>query len=162
MPIYEFYCSACHTIFSFLSRTINTEKRPSCPRCSRPNLERRVSLFAVTGQAKEDKGGDDLPLDESRMEKAMESLAGEMGNINEDDPRQAAQLMRKLSDMTGLQYGQGMQEALTRMEAGEDPEKIEQEMGGALENEDPFITPEKRARVRGASTPLRDENLYDL
>ena len=162
MPIYEFYCSACHTIFSFLSRTINTEKRPSCPRCNRPNLERRVSLFAVTGQAKEDKAGDDLPIDEAKMERAMESLAGEIGNMNEDDPRQAAQLMRKLSDMTGLQYGQGMQEALNRMEAGEDPEKIEQELGGALESEEPFITPEKKARVRGNSAPARDENLYDL
>ncbi len=162
MPIYEFYCSQCHTIFSFFSRAINTEKRPSCPQCKRPDLERRVSRFAVTGKSKEQNVENDLPVDDSKMEKAMETLAGEMENIREDDPRQAARLMRKLSDMTGLQYGQGMQEALNRMESGEDPEKIEQELGGALENEDPFVAPDKKPKPRTSSAPRRDENLYDL
>ena len=35
----------------------------------------------------------------------MNMLAGEAENINEDDPRQAANLMRKLTDMTGMELG---------------------------------------------------------
>ena len=71
-----------------------------------------MSVFAVTGKASESDDMDDLPIDESRMEKAMQALAGEAENLNEDDPRQAADLMRKLTDMTGLELGSGMQEAL--------------------------------------------------
>ena len=133
MPIYEFYCADCHTIYSFLSRAVNTGKRPSCPRCKRRRLSRRVSRFAAPGRAKGDgqgdAGDDDLPMDEATMERAMEVLAREADNISEDDPRQAANLMRRLSDMTGMEYGGNMQEALRRMEAGEDPEAIEEENG---------------------------------
>ena len=45
--------------------------------------------------------------------------------------------MRKLFDATGLPVAGGMEEALRRMEAGEDPEKIEEDMGEVLEG-DPF------------------------
>ncbi|MBW1840443.1 MAG: zinc ribbon domain-containing protein [Deltaproteobacteria bacterium] len=164
MPIYEFYCEECNTIFNFFSGTINTKKRPKCPKCRDIKLERQVSLFSVTGKAKEDSDMDDLPFDEGKMEQAMRMLAGEADKINEDDPRQAANLMRKLSDMTGLQLGQGMDEALSRMESGEDPDQIEAEMGDLLEGEEPFILPEKRGK--GLKTkqkvPNRDEKLYDL
>ena len=107
---------------------------------------------------------DDLPFDEGKMEKAMQMLAGEAENINEDDPRQAANLMRKLTDMTGLELGPGMQEALKRMESGEDPETIEAEMGDLLEQEDPFALPEKKGTSKGLKrpAPTRDETLYDL
>lgn len=163
MPIYEFYCDRCNTIFNFFSRTINTTKQPDCPKCKASKLERRMSAFAVTGRAKETGDMDDLPIDESKMEHAMQMLAGEAENINEDDPRQAADLMRKLTDMTGLELGPGMQEALRRMEKGEDPEQIEAEMGDLLENEDPFQLAAKRGgRIGGRSAPRRDETLYDL
>ncbi len=164
MPIYEFYCDHCNTIFNFFSRTVNTRKVPVCPRCKQNKLSRQVSMFAVTGRAKEDGDADDLPFDEGKMEKAMQMLAGEADKINEDDPRQAAQLMRKLTRMTGLDLGDGMEEALSRMEQGEDPEQIEAEMGDLLEGDDPFQLKEKKgpgghARRRA---PERDETLYDL
>ena len=164
MPIYEFYCEACNTIFNFFSRSVNTKKKPKCPRCKTRTLERRMSAFAVTGRAKEESDAEELPFDESKMEQAMHMLAGEADKINEDDPRQAANLMRKLSDMTGMQLGNGMEEALSRMESGEDPEKIEAEMGDLLENEDPFLLPGKKAAAGSArrKPPRRDETLYDL
>ncbi|MBN1675212.1 MAG: zinc ribbon domain-containing protein [Kiritimatiellae bacterium] len=163
MPIYEFYCPDCHTIFSFFSRTVNTTKQPNCPRCKKKKLERQVSLFAAPGRAKED-DADDLPFDANKMEGAMETLAREAESINEDDPRQAANLMRKLSDMTGMELGPGMQEALKRMEAGEDPEAIEAEMGDRLEEEDPFLMPDGKGKKGGQRRPppARDETLYDL
>ena len=162
MPIYEFYCTECHMIFNFFSKSINTEKRPICPKCRKIELERRMSVFASPrGQ----EGEDDMPLpdmDESKMENAMNLLAKEAEQINEEDPRQAANLMRKLTDMTGLHLGPGMEEALTRMEAGEDPEKIEAEMGDILEEEEPFGLKEKYLKLSKKLPPKVDEKLYDL
>ena len=47
MPIYEFYCADCHTIFNFLARKTSSVV-PGCPRCDRRRLERRVSAFAIS------------------------------------------------------------------------------------------------------------------
>ena len=164
MPIYEFYCQDCNTLFNFFSKTVNTSKIPTCPRCGDRPLSRRMSAFAVTGKAREDSGADDLPFDESKMEQAMQMLAGEAENIREDDPRQAADLMRKLTDMTGLELGPGMQEALRRMESGEDPEQIEAEMGDVMAGEDPFLMPGKKGKAAAGQrkAPSRDDTLYDL
>lgn len=163
MPIYEFYCEDCHTIFNFFSKTVNTTKKPKCPRCKHKILSRQMSAFAIAGRASEEDDLGDFPVDEAKMEKAMQALAGQAENMNEDDPKQAANLMRKLSDMTGLELGAGMTEALRRMENGEDPDQIENEMGDILESEDPFIVPGKRgARVAVQKAPRRDETLYDL
>ena len=163
MPIYEFYCDHCNTIFNFFSKTINTSKQPACPKCKTRKLDRQMSAFAITGRAREDGDMDDLPVDESKMEQAMQMLAGEAESIDENDPRQAAGLMRKLTSMTGLELGNGMEEALRRMERGEDPGQIEAEMGDMLENEDPFqFTAKKGARSSRRPAPRRDETLYDL
>ncbi len=58
--------------------------------------------------------------------------------MNEDDPQAMARMMRKLMDTTGMNMGEGMEEAIRRMEAGEDPDKVEEEMGDVLDAEDPF------------------------
>ena len=153
MPVYEFYCPDCHMIFKFLSRRINTDKQPSCPRCQRQYLDRQMSMFAISKGRKEDEGDADMPdIDESRMERAMQALAAEAEGMNEDDPRQAAQMMRKLYEATGLPLGGGMEEAIRRMEAGEDPDQIEAELGDILEGEDPFggTGHEKRAQALAA------------
>lgn len=164
MPIYEFYCRKCNTLYSFFSKTVNTEKVPLCPRCGRVRLERRMSLFAKVSKGKDDEtAGDMPPMDEAKMEKAMGMLAGEAENLSEDDPRQAARLIRKLSDAAGLHLGPGMEEALGRMERGEDPEKIEEEMGDLLEGEDPFAFAGPKAKKGGRRRkPVVDEKLYDL
>lgn len=139
MPIYEFYCVDCHRVFNFLSRTVDTGKRPACPRCRRPDLARRVSAFAISKGRKEEPAGAGPPanLDEARLERAMESLAAEAEGMNEDDPRQSARLMRKLFSATGMPVGGRMEEALRRLEAGESPDRIEEEMGDVLDA-DPF------------------------
>ena len=163
MPIYEFYCKDCHTIFNFYSRSINTEKQPLCPKCGKLKLDRQMSIFTMGSKKAEE--GDDNPmpdLDESKMEQAMNLLAKEADHMDEEDPRQAANLMRKLTDMTGLDLGPGMEEALKRMEAGEDPEQIEAEMGDLLEDEEPFSFKEKSSKILKSRPPQKDEKLYDL
>ncbi len=178
MPIYEFYCRHCHRVMSFLSRAVNTDKTPSCPRCGRGDLARRASAFAISKGRKEEPKPEKPPgpdIDEARLEKAMEALAGDMDSIDENDPRQGAQLMRKLFSATGMPVGGGMEEALRRMEAGEDPEKIEEEMGDVFE-EDPFggllggegteAGPDEGkknlGRLRRMLPPAHDPELYEL
>lgn len=169
MPIYEFYCHKCNTLYNFLSRTLQPDKRPRCPRCKTFKLEKQVSAFAQTGRAKEEPAGGpepDLPIDEAKMERAMDALAREADGLSDEDPRQAAGMMRKFSKMTGMELGSGMQEALNRLEAGEDPDQIESELGDRLEKEDPFIMPERegkaRARQKARAAPRRDKTLYEM
>lgn len=161
MPIYEFYCKNCNTIYKFFSRTVNTEKIPYCPNCKTEKLKRQISLFAISSGKKEEES--DMPqIDESKMEKAMGMLAQEAGKLDEEDPRQAAQLMRKLSESTGIKMGPGMEEALHRLEQGEDPEKIEEELGDLLEEEEPFILESKTKSGVKKQKPRIDDKLYDL
>ena len=89
--------------------------------------------------------------------------------MNEDDPRQVAGLMRKLFDGTGLELGPGMDEAIRRMEAGEDPDQIEAELGDALESEDDaMLVPGGRrggrlsALGRRLRPPAVDRTLYEM
>ncbi|HUU41700.1 MAG TPA: zinc ribbon domain-containing protein [Desulfatiglandales bacterium] len=161
MPIYEFYCENCNAVFNFYSKSINTSKRPACPKCNEVKLQRLLSRFSIRKQGSEESGEDSFPIDESKIEKAVGMLAQEAQNINEDDPRQAANLMRRLSEMTGLHLGKGMQEAMERMEAGEDPEKIEEEMSDILE-EDPVVLPEKKTASKKFERLYRDDTLYEL
>ncbi|MFW8601050.1 zinc ribbon domain-containing protein [Desulfobacterota bacterium M19] len=162
MPIYEFFCADCNIIFNFFSARVNNSKTPPCPKCSRA-LCRQMSTFATIGRAREpDEAG--LPdIDENQMERVLDSLTREAGNINEDDPRQMAVVMRKFTEQTGLSLSDGMEEALARMEAGEDPEKIEAEMGDILEDEDPLsMFAKKTGRAVRLIAPQRDETLYEL
>lgn len=162
MPIYEFFCEKCNTVFSFFSRGVNTTKIPNCPKCKKA-LRRQLSLFSKVSRGKEAPAEDGMPpLDEAKMEKAMAMLAGEAEKISEDDPRQAAQLMRKLTDATGLSLGAGMEEALHRLEKGEDPDQIEVEMGNLLEGEEPFTVEGKKMKNGRKPKPRVDETIYDL
>lgn len=163
MPIYEFYCQQCNTVYNFFSKSVNTEKVPNCPKCGEVKLKREMSVFANISKRKDEEADGEMPpIDEARMEKAMAMLASEADNVNEDDPRQAALLMRKLSDAAGINMGPGMEEALSRMERGEDPDQIEAEMGNLLEGEDLFVLEGKTRTGSKEAKPKVDETLYDL
>ena len=164
MPIYEFYCWKCNTIYNFFTRTVNTDKVPYCPRCKDVKLKRKVSIFVTISGDKEETQEDEglPPIDEAKMEKAMGILAREADRIDADDPRQGAQLMRRLAEETGLKLGPGMEEALSRMERGEDPEKIEEELGSALEEEEPFLLNQGSKVKSPRPRPKVDDTLYEL
>lgn len=162
MPVYEFYCSDCHTIFNFLSRRVDTDKRPSCPRCGKYELERQVSSFSFPHGHREDSQGETPDIDDDRIERAMESLAGQIEGIDENDPRQMAGFVRKLSEATGMDLGTGVEEAIRRIEAGEDPEKIEEAMGDLLNGDSPFDAVKGKGGRRKAKPPAVDDTLYLL
>lgn len=164
MPIYEFFCKKCNTIYKFFSRTIDTSTIPKCPKCRRVKLERVFSSFA-TVRSKGEGGLDEaMPdIDESKLERAVEMLEKDAAGMDEDDPKQAADFMRKLTDAAGISLGEGMEEALDRMESGEDPNKIEKEMGDLLNEESfRFDAKKKKGKKKAAPIPEVDETLYEL
>ena len=164
MPIYEFYCKKCNTVYKFYSRTIDTTTVPKCPGCKRVKLERMFSTFATLSKRDAEVGPEGVPdIDETKLEKAMAMIEKEAEGLDENDPAQAADLMRKLTDAAGISLGEGMEEALARMERGEDPDKIEEDLGGLL-GEDSFQFENKKKKGSGktASKPRMDETLYEL
>lgn len=162
MPIYEFYCAGCHTIFSFLSKRIDTQTRPKCPKCGKRELDRQVSMFAAVSSGNESGDSGDMPFDEKRMEGALTQLASEAEGINENDPKAAADLMRKFSSMTGVEFGGSMEEALKRLESGEDPEQIEKDLGGLMDSDDDAFVISRKGGGRKAVPPARDNTLYEM
>ena len=173
MPIYEFYCSHCHRVFSFLSSRVNTKAAPSCPRCGKPELPRRVSVFAIgagsrksaTERAEGEGGGD--PNDE-RMMRAMAELGPQLESLDNASPQDAARLMRRLYGAMGESIDARTEEAFRRMEAGEDPDRLEEEMGEAIDGEPSgSVGQTDEATSLGAMRrrvlpPSVDETLYDL
>ena len=95
----------------------------------------------------------------------MEDLASEAEGIDEDNPQQMARMMRKLYESAGMPLSGKMEEAMRRLESGEDPDKIEEEMGDFLDEEDPLLgggAGGLRALSRKLKPPHVDETLYDL
>ena len=164
MPIYEFYCTDCHTIYNFFSRRINTEKIPACPGCDRDRLDKQVSIFSLP-KNRGDQGEDPLAgIDESKLEDAMLSMAGEIENVNEDDPKAMAGVMRKLLSKSGLKASDSVERAISRMEAGEDPDQVESDLE-SLDDSDLFtITGAVSLQQfkRRFLPPKIDDKLYDL
>jgi len=102
-------------------------------------------------------------IDESKLERAMAMLEKETQGMDENDPTQAADLMRKLTDAAGISLGEGMEEALSRMEKGEDPDKIEEELGDFLgEDSFQFESRKKKGSKKTSPSPRVDETLYEL
>jgi putative FmdB family regulatory protein len=167
MPVYEFYCSECHCIYNFMSRRVDTKTRPPCPKCKKPRLERRVSLFAFSKGLTEADDADPIPdLDTADLEKAMMELARESETLDEDNPRDMGRLIRKLYESTGLELAPGITEAIRRMEAGEDMDKIEADLDEVLQEEDPLAlvnAKKKLKRLRNRVLPPNvDDELYEM
>jgi putative FmdB family regulatory protein len=159
MPIYEFLCGQCNRIYSFHSFKVDPDRTPSCPRCSASNLTRVPSRFGVAAAPKSrtqqgDEGGADL--DDPRVEQEMMRFAAELEGIDENDPRAMAKAVRRMTEIAGEPVTPAMEEMIRRLEAGEDPEKIEEELGDALEEE----MGGEEGGGRGA--PVRDDGLYPM
>ena len=171
MPIYEFACPKCRVVFSFLSKRINPDRSPTCPKCGNKKLAKQMSAFAMPRGMKEPaaagldaEGGEDGPMpefDDARVARAMGELERDMGHMDENNPKHMAHMMRKMKELlpAGLMPKE-LDVAIKRLEAGEDPEKIEEDMGdllgdftGGPEDED------GKGGYGGGYT--RDSGLYD-
>lgn len=142
MPIYEYACPKCRVIFNFLSKRVDPAGLPSCPKCGNKRMSKLMSRFAMTRGLKEPAAksfgpeGNEPPMpdfEDPRIERAMMELERDMEHIDENNPRHMAHMMKKMKDL--MPPGAAPKEldvAIKRLEAGEDPEKIEQDMGDLL------------------------------
>lgn len=154
MPIYEYACSDCRTVYQFWTQRIGETKVPDCPHCGKTDrMKKLVSAFAIgkkqassgTGpdiepgagpMGEPDAGGGDYdpfakmsPEQQAHAEREMMRMMSEAESLDENDPRQMGAFMRRLTENTGMDLGPEMREAIRRLESGEDPEKVEEEMG---------------------------------
>lgn len=140
MPIYEFACPKCRVIFNFLSKRINPDRTPVCPKCGNKKMRKQMSRFAMSKGLKEPAAkpeGDDGPpmpdMDDPRVEQAMREMERDMEHLDENNPKHMAHMMRKMKDiMPPGTMPKELDIAIKRLEAGEDPEKIEADMGDVL------------------------------
>jgi putative FmdB family regulatory protein len=160
MPIYEFLCTNCNRIYSFHSFKMATEKVPQCPKCGDADLRRVPSSFGVAARRTTSAGDDDAGagFDDPRMEREMMRFASELEHMDENDPRAMAAAVRKMTEIAGEPVTPAMEEMIRRLEAGEDPEKVEEELGDALEEE---LGEEGGGGFSGAA-PTRDSGLYPM
>jgi putative FmdB family regulatory protein len=160
MPIYEFLCSACNRIYSFHSFKMATDKIPACPKCGDADLKRVPSSFGVAASSKAAASDDDAGggFDDPRMEREMMRFASELENMDENDPKAMAAAVRKMTEIAGEPVTPAMEEMIRRLEAGEDPEKVEEELGDAIEEE---MGDEGGGGFSGAA-PTRDSGLYPM
>src|SRR5712691_5620389 len=141
MPIYEYACPKCRVIFNFLSKRIDPEKSPTCPKCGYKKLTKQMSRFAMSRGLKEPAAkteseageGPGPDFDDPRIERAMMEMERDMEHLDENNPKHMAHMMRKMKDlMPPGTMPKELDVAIKRLEAGEDPEKIEEDMGDVL------------------------------
>ncbi|MBL9166912.1 MAG: zinc ribbon domain-containing protein [Verrucomicrobiales bacterium] len=142
MPIYEFACGKCRKVFSFLSKRVQPKRTPACPKCGNRRLSKEISAFAMISGAAEpaaaDPGGPDsdagMPdLSDPRVARAMSAMERDMEHLDENNPRHMAQMLKRMKEiMPGQALPKEFDVAIKRLEAGEDPDKIEADMGDVL------------------------------
>lgn len=170
MPIYEYACPQCRRIFSFLSQRLTPDRTPTCPKCGGTNLRKEISRFAMLkgtpepSAAPPDNAGamDGPDFDDPRVAKAMAEMERDMDHLDENNPRHMAHMLRKMKDIMPSEASTPeMEAALRRLEAGEDPEKIEEDMGdvfGTMMGGDDDGSPDGMGGAPGSYS--RDDGLY--
>jgi putative FmdB family regulatory protein len=161
MPIYEYLCPVCNRVYSFFAKSFSVSKEPTCPKCGATDLRKMVSRFAVVrsagggSQPEKPTGespGEPDPFDDPRTEREMMRLLGDAEHMDENDPKQLGRLMRRMSEISGEPLEPEMEEAMRRLESGEDPDKIEEDMGDLFGDEG----------GPGMGPPSYDDDLYPM
>jgi len=141
MPIYEFACPKCRRIYNFLSKRVDPGRWPACPKCGNTKMLKQMSGFSAPRGLKEpaskpetNEAQPPMPdMDDPRIARTMDEMERDMAHLDENNPKHMAYMMRKMKDlMPAGTMPKEMDVAIKRLEAGEDPEKIEQDMGDVL------------------------------
>ncbi|MBP7275894.1 MAG: zinc ribbon domain-containing protein [Kiritimatiellae bacterium] len=148
MPIYEYACVKCGRTSSFLVRNTAAHETPACPHCKSKRMKRALSRFSAVATRKSGgrsaapaddtaagSGTEGPPMPGGGAEGPMPDMAemeSMMSGMDENDPRSMGRMMRKLSEQTGEPLDGEMEEVVRRLESGEDPEKIEEQMGDVM------------------------------
>ena len=135
MPIYEYYCADCKRKVSVFFRSFSAAEGAEsviCPRCGGHNLSRRFSRVRVikhgsavgsdfASDSDDLGGGDDDEFGDLDGYGEVEKM---MSGVDENDPRSIARFARQMQTQSGEEMDPEMDEALTRIERGEDPDRV--------------------------------------
>lgn len=114
MPDYDYRCLDCRRRVSVYQTYAEYGKqRVTCPKCGSANLTRLINRVRVARS------------EESRMPSLSDP--GGWDSVDEDDPRAMARMMRRMGQEMGEDLPPEFGEVVDRMEAGEDPDAIEQD-----------------------------------
>jgi len=156
---------------------VDTKARPACPVCG-TSLKREISTFAhiIRGSVAPAEDGMPQDADDSaaqRMDAIMTKMGDRIQALDDDDaaPCEAVKLMREMAEAGGLHFDKDVKEAMARIEAGEDPEKIDADFSEVFDRENPFSDSPEGARAETSLTartlrylraPRRDPTWHDL
>lgn len=168
MPLYEFYCEACHVIFTFRSPKVRTGETPPCPRCG-SDLKREISVFSHIIRGKNDAGMNYEDDTCDRMDRVIAEMGDRMQSLEDEegDPREAVSVLRAMAEAGGVRFKPDVLEAMARIDAGEDPDKIDEMFGEVFNAENPFDEVDDESGEYGLSwwkrlhEPQRDPDWYD-
>ena len=89
-----------------------------------------------------------------------------LGEGGEEDPRQLARLFRRFGELSGLETGPKMEEMIRQLEAGADPESLDEDFGGEDGDEsggfEDFFQAKRKLLAARKSRPKVDDTLYFL
>ncbi len=116
MPIYDYICLDCHKKFDLqMSYSEYGVKPVVCPRCAGSNVRRRINRIRVARS------------EESRLDRLADPSA--LSGLDED-PRALGKMMREMGKESGEDLGPDFDEVVGRLESGQDPDGIENDMPG--------------------------------
>ena len=117
MPIYEYECGKCHRRSSVLTMRISEKVDTVCKHCGSSKLSRLMSRFAMPKS------------EEARMEALSDPST--FGDLDENDPKSVARVMRKLGKEMGDEIGgPEMDQAIEELESGGDLDGGKDSSGG--------------------------------
>ena len=120
-------------------------------------MTRQVSPFAciIKGNSskKEDDNTDPEELASAEREELIAKMANRLDAMDADDadPADAVRVMRQMANEGGLKFSPEVNEAITRIEAGEDPEKIDEQFQEVFDCHDPFAQKEEDGTIQKGS-----------
>jgi putative FmdB family regulatory protein len=115
MPKYDYRCRQCGRRASiYQTYEEYGEVEVECPHCGSSDLQRLINRVRIAKS------------EDSRLDDLSDPSA--WGDLDENDPRSMARMMRKMGDELGEEMPEEFDEVVGRLEAGESPEQIEESM----------------------------------
>lgn len=117
MPIYEYECAKCRRRTSVLTLRVSEKVDAVCEHCGSSKLSRLMSRFAMPKS------------EEARLEALSDPST--FGDLDENDPKSAARVMRRLGKEMGDEMGgPEMDQAIEELESGNFDEGGDDDSGG--------------------------------
>jgi putative FmdB family regulatory protein len=115
MPTYEYRCLDCRKRAAIYQSYADYGRvAVACPHCGSARLERRIGRVRVARS------------EESRLDTLSDP--SDWGDVDENDPRSVARMMRRMGSEMGEDMPAEFDEVVDRLEAGESPEEIEKDI----------------------------------